>query len=304
MHVRPVTPADHDEWVRLRLALWPDCGPNLPAEVGDYHDKGVIGNLRTMVLVADHGDGRLGGFVEASLRPIAAGCRTSPVGYIEGWYVDPDLRQRGVGRELVEAAIDWARRQGCSEIASDFEDGNEPSRRAHAALGFQPATREVAVFRPDSGKPGNQHASAIGLLPFRLNSGVAVRFVTDEAAGGIALFAGTTRAEQGPDGRRLLALDYEAYPEMAQRQLQDLAAGARRRWPILRLVLLHRTGRVALGEASVLIAVSTPHRGEAFEACRWLIDTLKADLAVWKKEIWEEGEETWAPPNKEWRGGE
>ena len=91
----------------------------------------------------------------------------------------------------------------------------------------------------------------------------------------------------------LTSLDYEAYPEMASRQLEDLAARARARWPILRLALLHRTGRVALGEPSVLIAVSTPHRSEAFDACRWLIDTLKAEAAIWKKEVWEDGKGTW-----------
>jgi len=117
--------------------------------------------------------------------------------------------------------------------------------------------------------------------------------VTDGRAGGIAVFLGTTRAEARPDGVELTALDYEAYPEMASRQLEDLAARARARWPILRLALLHRTGRVALGEPSVLIAVSTPHRSEAFDACRWLIDTLKAEAAIWKKEVWEDGKGTW-----------
>ena len=144
----------------------------------------------------------------------------------------------------------------------------------------------------------------VGLTSSPLEDADAVRFVADPAAGGIALFAGTTRAETSPDGRELLALDYEAYPEMAERQLHELAASARERWPIVRLVLLHRTGRVALGEASVLIAVSTPHRPEAFEACRWLIDTLKADLAVWKKEIWAGASATWAKPNREWRRGD
>ena len=141
----------------------------------------------------------------------------------------------------------------------------------------------------------------LAILADSLNTDEAIAFVTDVSAGGICVFLGTTRAETSPDGRRLLALDYETYAEMAQRQLHDLATEARKRWPVIRLALLHRTGRVALGEASVLIAVSTPHRGEAFECCRWLIDTLKAELAVWKKEIWEGGGESWAKPNQEWR---
>jgi molybdopterin synthase catalytic subunit len=121
----------------------------------------------------------------------------------------------------------------------------------------------------------------------------AIAHVTVPNAGGISLFSGNTRAENSPQGRRLVALDYEAYPEMALAQLQDLAVRARQRWPILNLVIIHGIGRVAVGEPSVLIAVSTPHRAEAFEACRWLIDTLKAEVAIWKKEIWEDGSGTW-----------
>ena len=93
----------------------------------------------------------------------------------------------------------------------------------------------------------------------------------DPTAGGIAVFLGCTRAETHADGRQLVSLDYETYEEMALKQMHDLAAGARGKWPIVKLVMLHRVGRVGLGEPSVLIAVSTPHRGEAFEACRWLI---------------------------------
>lgn len=122
--------------------------------------------------------------------------------------------------------------------------------------------------------------------------------VRDPAAGGVAVFLGCTRAERHADGRELVALDYQAYSEMAVKQMHDLAFTARQGWPIVRLVLLHRTGRVALGEPSVLIAVSTPHRSEAFDACRWLIDTLKKDVAVWKKEIWADGSGTWVHPNE------
>jgi molybdopterin synthase catalytic subunit len=117
--------------------------------------------------------------------------------------------------------------------------------------------------------------------------------VSAATAGGIAVFLGCSRAEKHADGRELLALDYEAYPEMALKQMQELARLAREKWPIIKLAILHRVGRVGLGEPSVLIAVSTPHRGEAFEACRWLIDTLKKDVAIWKKEVWADGSGTW-----------
>ena len=126
-----------------------------------------------------------------------------------------------------------------------------------------------------------------------LDAGSAANHVTNAQAGGIAVFLGTTRAETNAAGQPLIALDYEAYGEMARAQLEDLARRARLSWPILKLALLHRVGRVLVGEPSVVIAVSTPHRAEAFDACRWLIDTLKAEAAIWKKEIWEDGTGTW-----------
>jgi molybdopterin synthase catalytic subunit len=136
----------------------------------------------------------------------------------------------------------------------------------------------------------------IELLPMPLDAAAVERFVADPAAGGICTFAGTTRAETNPAGRALVALDYEAYPEMATKQLRDLAARARAQWPIVKLALLHRLGRVPIAEASVLIAVSTPHRAESFAACRFLIDELKKDVAIWKQEVWDGGEATWVHP--------
>jgi molybdopterin synthase catalytic subunit len=132
-----------------------------------------------------------------------------------------------------------------------------------------------------------------GLVEGPLDVGAAIASVSDGAAGAVAVFLGTTRAETQPDGRALIALDYEAYPAMAGAQLRDLAEGARARWPVLRVAVLHRTGRVAVGEPSVLVAVATPHRSEAFEACRWLIDTLKAEATIWKQEVWSDGRTSW-----------
>ena len=133
----------------------------------------------------------------------------------------------------------------------------------------------------------------LAILGEPLDAKRAVEFVTDPWAGGIDLFAGTTRAQTSADGRTLAALDYEAYEPMAMEQLRELAKEARAKWPVAKIAILHRIGRVAVGEPSVLIAVSTPHRAQAFEACRWLIDTLKERVAIWKKEIWSDGTGVW-----------
>ena len=133
----------------------------------------------------------------------------------------------------------------------------------------------------------------IEILAQPLEISRAAAHVSSPEVGGICVFLGTTRAEKSVDGRDLVALGYEAYPEMAIQQLRDLAKQAREKWPIARLAILHRVGRVPLAEPSVIIAVACPHRAEAFEACRWLIDRLKADVAIWKKEVRSDGSGTW-----------
>lgn len=114
------------------------------------------------------------------------------------------------------------------------------------------------------------------------------RAVADPGAGGICTFSGVVR--DNSRGKRVLYLEYEAYPEMAIKQMEAIAAEVRARWSIRQIAMVHRTGRLEIGEASVVIAVSSAHRGEAFEACRYAIDRLKQILPVWKKEVWEGGE--------------
>ncbi|HEY2841368.1 MAG TPA: molybdenum cofactor biosynthesis protein MoaE [Pirellulales bacterium] len=118
--------------------------------------------------------------------------------------------------------------------------------------------------------------------------------VGSNQAGAVVLFLGTVREMTGE--RRTIALDYECYPEMAQRQLADLEAQARARWPIIECAIVHRLGHLELGEASVAVAVSTAHRDVAFEAARWLIDTLKQVVPIWKKENWADGATEWIHP--------
>jgi molybdopterin synthase catalytic subunit len=130
-----------------------------------------------------------------------------------------------------------------------------------------------------------------------LDAAAAIAVVLDPGAGGIDVFLGTTRSEVREHDRvELVALDYEAYDEMAIAQMRELVAAARQRWPIVRCALLHRTGRVALAEASVVVAVSCPHRVAAFEACRFLIDELKRSVTIWKKEVWGDGSVSWVHP--------
>jgi aminoglycoside 6'-N-acetyltransferase I len=140
MLIRHATYSDQAEWLRMRSALWPDC----PLE--DHHSEmqeQLDDPARYAVFVVERDDGGLGGFLEASLRVYADGCRTSPVGYIEGWYVDVDLRQQGWGGELVKAAEQWASARGCTEMASDCELDNEVSWRAHLALGYEEVDRAI-----------------------------------------------------------------------------------------------------------------------------------------------------------------
>lgn len=132
----------------------------------------------------------------------------------------------------------------------------------------------------------------VRLMSEPLNYQAAVESVSDPAAGGIAVFAGTTRSEVSR-GRTLIALEYEAYSEMAVSQLAELVAEARQRWPVTKALVWHRTGRVPVGEPSVVIAVSTPHRAEAFGACHWIIDELKRVVTIWKKEVWDDAVHSW-----------
>lgn len=113
-------------------------------------------------------------------------------------------------------------------------------------------------------------------------------------AGAVVLFLGTVR--ELTNGRKTSALDYEAYPEMAEVKLHELETQARERWPIDRVALVHRLGHLDLGEVSVAVAVSCPHRHQAFDAARFLIDELKAWVPIWKKENWADGTTEWVHP--------
>lgn len=163
--IRRVEPDDWAGWLQMRTALWPDC----PVEKQEQEMQLILSPGHSVTparcpnggterqgdgaterpgeglacFVAERSGGLLGGFIEVGLRKYADGCDTSPVGYIEGWYVDPDLRRQGVGAELVRVGEEWARAQGCTEMASDCLLDNEVSLQAHLALGYEEAERLI-----------------------------------------------------------------------------------------------------------------------------------------------------------------
>lgn len=116
-----------------------------------------------------------------------------------------------------------------------------------------------------------------------------IEAVEDPGAGAICTFLGVVRDNNL--GREVDYLEYEAYPEMAVPAMQRIAEEIRERWDVIHIAMVHRVGRLEIGEASVGIAVSSPHRAEAFAACHYAIDQLKERVTIWKKEVWAEGEE-------------
>jgi molybdopterin synthase catalytic subunit len=119
----------------------------------------------------------------------------------------------------------------------------------------------------------------------------ALAFVGDPGAGGTCLFVGTVRDRS--DAGDVTGLHYEAWEELATRRLGEIAEEMLARWPIRRVAILHRLGDLAIGEASVVVACSAPHRAEAFDACRHGIERLKEDVPIWKKEALVSGEAQW-----------
>jgi molybdopterin synthase catalytic subunit/molybdopterin converting factor small subunit len=141
---------------------------------------------------------------------------------------------------------------------------------------------EVALIPPVSG-------GAFRLSETALSLDAAVDEVRSDSAGAIATFIGTTRIESR--GRTVLHLDYEAYEGMAEEVMAEIAGELKERYDLLEIAIHHRTGRVEIGEASVVIAVSAAHRQDALAACKDAIDTLKQQVPLWKKEVYEGGEE-------------
>lgn len=139
MHIRPYRESDFSEWLRMSIALFPaHSASELAPGMRDF-----LAREDGAVFIAERPDGTVGGFVEVGSRPYADGCDTSPVGFIEAWFVDEDIRRTGCGRALLEAAEGWARARGYTEMASDALLENVVSHRAHEASGYQEVERAV-----------------------------------------------------------------------------------------------------------------------------------------------------------------
>ena len=124
-----------------------------------------------------------------------------------------------------------------------------------------------------------------------INPARVLESIRDDEAGGAVLFVGTIRRRSG--GKTVEGLTYEVYREMAERRMREIEVRVRKRWPVVKIAMVHRYGRLKVGEVSVAVAISCEHRAEAFEACRYAIDTIKGTLPMWKKERFKGGSQTW-----------
>jgi molybdopterin synthase catalytic subunit len=193
------------------------------------------------------------------------------------------LRERaGWGEREIEAS-------SVADVWPALELGAEPEGLLYA-VNHEYAERdhtlvdgdEVALIPPVSG-------GAFRLVEGPLDLGAVIAEVADEQAGAIATFQGTVRRRSR--GREVIALEYEAYGGMAEKVMAEIADGVQERYELCAVAMAHRVGRCKVGEVSVAIAVSAPHRRDALSACRDVIDQLKERVPLWKKELYEGGEE-------------
>ena len=141
--IRPIQPRDSGAWAALRARLWPEANPKaLAEEAREFAAGSAVPGLTAVFFAEDDAAVPLG-FLELSVRAFSDGCDSMPVPHVEGWYVEPQVRGKGVGRRLIESAERWARAHGFTEIASDTEISNEASLRAHTRCGFDEVERLI-----------------------------------------------------------------------------------------------------------------------------------------------------------------
>jgi molybdopterin converting factor subunit 1 len=209
------------------------------------------------------------------------------------------LREEAGAKELEIELPDGSRVDDLRELLADrYPILERLGERIRASVNLEMAEPgqaladgdEVAFLPPVAGGSGAADARprmcTISDVP--LVEPEVVARVAGSDAGGIVTFVGNVRDHAR--GRSIQYLEYEAYPEMAEREMQKIADEASRRWPGTRVAIAHRTGHLEIGDAAVVIVAASPHRAEAFEACRYAIDTLKQTVPIWKKEVATDGE--------------
>ena len=145
MDIRKVNVTDIDEWVRMRNSLWHSCIEEHLSDIEQYFLGNAV-NI-TEMFVLERNNGKLGGFIELNIRNYAEGSKATTVPYVEGWYIDRDLRGKGYGKQLIEVAAKWAKENSFYELASDGELRNLDSIAAHKAFGFEEVARIVCFVK-------------------------------------------------------------------------------------------------------------------------------------------------------------
>ncbi len=206
------------------------------------------------------------------------------------------LRERAGANELIREFPDGATVGDIwQRLASEFPalQGHRESvafavNHEYVESDYRPRDRDEVAFIPPVSGGATGVTGQIRIVTEAIDIGALEQSVADPGAGATVTFAGTTRNNNA--GRRVIRLQYEAYEPMALSEMHKLADQACRRFEITRIAITHRVGIVEIGEVSVAIAVSAPHRGAAFDACRFAIDRLKEIVPIWKKEYFEGGE--------------
>ena len=178
-----------------------------------------------------------------------------------------------------------------AQLAAEYKVFDEFGARLAVSINFEIAEPdatlrdgdEVAFLPPVSGGAGD-----CTLSERPLDVAATIARVSGPGMGGLVTFIGAVR--DNARGREIRHLEYESYPEMAEREMQKVADEAAERWPGVKVAIAHRAGHLEIGDLAVVIAAAAPHRGEAFEACRFAIDTLKQTVPIWKKEVATDGE--------------